>query len=59
MDDDFEVGAPDDFSEFSPEGQVAIAAALERVRNGTARTVPHDEILGQIELQRLAALKTG
>jgi hypothetical protein len=61
-DDDLDVGPAGDFSEFSAEGQAAIAAALERVRDGTAQAVPHDDVLAHLERERLVALvalKTG
>ena len=54
--DDLDVGTAGDFSEFSPEGQMAIAAALGRVGDGTIQAVPHEEVLAHLERERL---KTG
>jgi len=57
-DDDLDVGPVGDFSEFSAEGQTAIAAALGRLRDGTAQVVPHEDVLAHLERQQLAALKS-
>lgn len=57
--DDLEVGPIGDFSDFSPEGQAIIAAALDRAHQGTTQAVPHAEIEATLERQRLGAMKVG
>ena len=59
LDDDLDVGPAGDFSDFSPEGQAIIAAALGRVHDGTVQAVPHSEIEAIVERQRLRATKAG
>jgi hypothetical protein len=54
--DDLEVGPAGDFSDFSPEAQAIIAAALDRVQQGTTQAVPHAAIEATLERQGLGAI---